>query len=323
MPEREAMPGLRVIIADGASGDGSVALLENWVNTHGHSDWITVLPLRMNGGFGWAHNQVMLRVMRSDNPPAFFYLLNPDTILEYGAVAAMRRLFDQDGKVGCVGSQMINGQGGLQPAGFRLANIRTEFARGAHTDILVRLQLAKHPVIRPDSDKSGIEAVSGASFMIRTAALDDVGLFDTGFFLYSEEFEWMNRFRADGWTIAHEPQSRVHHVGGAATKLSRDQKVLARSARPFYWYQSQRRSLYRTLGATRARLAGLAWFLGYLLVAWPRALLSRDARKRLVKNEGRDMLRAWLENDRFDRQAFIPFPGDPIDQPPAWITRQR
>lgn len=320
--EREAMSGFRVTVADGGSGDGSVEALEEWIASKGYNDWIRVLPLSINGGFGWAHNQVMMRALQSDNPPGFIYLLNPDTILEPGAILALRRAFSRDCQTGCVGSQMINSQGGLQPAGFRLANIRTEFARGAHTDILVRLFFAKPSLVYLAAGTSEIEAVSGASFMIRAAALGEVGLFDTGFFLYFEEFEWMKRFRARGWKIAHEPFSRVHHVGGAATKLSRDREVLARSARPFYWYQSQRRYLYRTLGVTRARLAGLAWFLGYVLVAWPRALLSRNVRHRLVKNEGRDMLRAWVADERFDRRAFVPFPLDPIDQPPAWHARQ-
>ncbi|MDC8753596.1 glycosyltransferase family 2 protein [Erythrobacter sp. sf7] len=321
--ERAAAPGFRVIVADGHSDDGSVETLAKWISESGHAHWIRVLPLGMNGGFGWAHNQVMLRALQSDNPPAFIYFLNPDTVLETGAIAALRRAFDQDPEVGCVGSQMINGEGGLQPAGFRLATVRTEFARGAHTDMLVRMLLAKHPLVAADGDKRDIEAVSGASFMVRVDALHRVGLFDTGFFLYFEEFEWMRRFRAHSWKIAHEPMSRVHHIGGVATKLSRDRKILAQSPRPFFWYQSQRRYLYRTLGGTRAKLAGMAWFLGYLLIAWPRALLSRGVRSRLVKNEGRDMLRTWLASDRFDRQAFIPFPTDPIDEPPAWMKRQK
>lgn len=322
LAEREQLPGLRVTIADCASGDGSVVALEEWITSKGYADWITVLPLGINGGFGWAHNQIMMRALQSDNPPSFIYLLNPDTVLEPGAILALRRRFDKDHQIGCVGSQLINVEKGLQPAGFRLANVRTEFARGARTAMLARLLFAKHPIIDVDDDTSEIEAVSGASFMIRTTAVDEVGLLDTGFFLYFEEFEWMRRFRAHGWRIAHEPKSRVHHIGGAATKLSRDRKILAQSPRPFYWYQSQRRYLYRTLGTTRARLAGLAWFLGYLVVGLPRALLSRNVRLRLVKNEGRDMLRAWLPSERFDRQAFIPFPGDPIDQPPAWQTRK-
>ena len=319
--ERKAIPNFRVIVADGDSGDGSVEALKEWVSANKCANWVSVLPLNINGGFGWAHNQIMMRALQSASPPAFIYLLNPDTALEPGAVLALRSAFDRDRHMGCVGSQMINIEGGLQPAGFRLAHIRSEFARGAHTYALLRLLFAKPPLVEATDNTSEIEAVSGASFMVRTAALGEVGLFDTGFFLYFEEFEWMHRFRAQGWRIAHEPMSRVHHVGGAATKLSQDRKVFARSGRPFYWYQSQRRYLYRTLGVTRARTAGLAWFLGYILIAFPRALLSPKVRARLVRNEGWDMFRAWISRERFDCQPCIAFPGDPIDQPPGWQAR--
>ena len=320
--ERKYISSFRVIVADGNSGDGSVDALEEWITSNNYADWIEVLPLNFNGGFGWAHNQVMLRALQSNNPPDYIHLLNPDTVIERGAVLALRSAFDRDRQIGCVGSQMINMKNGLQPAGFRLANIRTEFARGAHTYILIRLFLAKMPLIDAVDDTSQIEAVSGASFMVRTAALREVGLFDTGFFLYFEEFEWMSRFRAKGWVIAHEPLSRVHHVGGAATKLSQDREVLVRSPRPFYWYQSQRRYLYRTLGVIRARMAGLAWFVGYALIAFPRATFSRKVRMRLVKNELWDTFRAWTARDSFDHRPYVTFPGDPIDQPPGWQARK-
>ncbi|MEM6857719.1 MAG: glycosyltransferase family 2 protein [Pseudomonadota bacterium] len=320
--EREQLPGLKVVVADGASGDNSIEFIQSWIENEQHGDWITLLPLAINGGFGWAHNQVILRALQADTPPRFIHILNPDTVIEPSAVASLRRAFDNDPKAGAIGSQMINAEGGLQPAGFRLAGLRTEFARGANAGRIARLLGAKDTVIRPDEDTAAIEAVSGASFMVRATALSDVGLFDTGFFLYFEEFEWMGRFKRGGWKVAHEPRSRVHHAGGAATKLSRDRKVLAQSARPFYWYQSQRRFLYRTLGSKGARAAGAAWFLGHFLIALPRAFFSATVRRRMVKNEGRDMLRAWLVGERFDRQSHVLSPADPIDEPPAWQARQ-
>ena len=320
--EREQLPGLKVVVADGASDDNSVDLIQNWIDNEQHGEWITLLPLSMNGGFGWAHNQVILRALQADTPPDFIHLLNPDTVIELNAVSSLRRAFDGDPKLGAIGSQMINSEGGLQPAGFRLAEIRTEFARGANAGSLARLLGAQDTVIRPNENTTAIEAVSGASFMVRVAALYEVGLFDTGFFLYFEEFEWMRRFRLNGWKVAHEPGSQVHHIGGAATKLSRDRKVLAQSARPFYWYQSQRRFLYRTLGPKGAMAAGLAWFFGHFLIALPRAFFSATVRRQMVRDEGRDMLRAWLAGERFDRQSHVSFPTDPIDQPPAWQARQ-
>lgn len=323
LAEKERLPGLQVVVADGASDDDSVGELQSWISANGCGDWISVLPLPINGGFGWAHNQIMLQRLFSDNPPGFIHLLNPDTRLEPGAISALREVFDSDPRIACAGSQLINETGGLQPAGFHLPNIRTELARGARATRIATMLGASDPVIPPTGTLQQVPAVSGASFMVRVPALHQVGLFDHGFFLYFEEFEWMHRFVQHGWKIVQEPRSRVHHIGGASTKLSRDSKVLARAPRPFYWYQSQRRCLYRLHGPFRARLAALAWFAGYLFVALPRSAVSSDFRSKCVKNEASDMLRAWLTSERFDRQAFIPFPGDPIDQSPAWQARQK
>lgn len=315
------MPGLRLVIADGASGDGSSEIIQAWIDANKYAAWISVLPLTANGGFGWAHNQLMLRALRSNNPPDFIYLLNPDTRIEPGAILALREAFDKDPRIACAGSQLINQAGEHQPAGFRLPGVRTEFARGARAPSLARALFARNTVIEPQSTIQEVHAVSGASFMVRCAALHDTGLFDHGFFLYFEELEWMFRFRRHGWKIVHEPASRVHHIGGAATKLSRDRDELSRTSRPFYWYQSQRRCLYRTLGPLRAKLAGIAWFLGFGAIAIPLSAISGRFRSRLIKNEARDMIQAWQSPDRFERRAFIAFPGDPIDQPPAWLNR--
>lgn len=321
LSEKEQLPGLRVVIADGASGDGSVGELRDWIVANDCSDWISVLPLAINGGFGWAHNQVILRSLDADNPPTFIYLLNPDTRLEPGAVAALLAVFDRDPRIACAGSQLINESGGLQPAGFHLPNIRTELARGGHAVRIAKVLGAPDPVISATGTLQMLPAVSGASFMVRAASLQQVGLFDDGFFLYFEEFEWMNRFAKHGWKIVHVPQSRVHHIGGAATKLSRDSNELARAARPFYWYESQRRCLYRLHGPGRARIAFLAWLVGYILFALPRAAVSKSFRSKLAKNELRDMLRAWITSEAFERKEQISFPGAPVGKPPAWRQR--
>jgi GT2 family glycosyltransferase len=321
LPHKECIPDLQVVVADGASDDGSVSKIQNWISENGFGDWISVLPLEINGGFGWAHNQIMLRSLSSVNRPDFVYLLNPDTRLEPGAIAALRTAFNRDPRIACVGSQLINETGGLQPAGFHLPDIRTELARGARAIRVAKMLGAPDPVIPPTGAHQEVPAVSGASFMVRVDALEQVGLFDHGFFLYFEEFEWMHRFASRGWKIVHEPRSRVHHIGGAATKLSRDRRALAREPRPFYWYESQRRCLYRLHDAFRARLAALAWFLGYVLVTLPRAAVSRNFRSKLVKNEARDMLRAWSAREAFERQAHVTFLGDPVGEPPAWQHR--
>ncbi len=83
---RAEFPDLRLVIADGFSQDDSVERLEAGVAGSDLAEWVTVLPLAVNGGFGWANNQAMLRLMQSDSPPDYIYLLNPDTQVTPGAV---------------------------------------------------------------------------------------------------------------------------------------------------------------------------------------------------------------------------------------------
>jgi N-acetylglucosaminyl-diphospho-decaprenol L-rhamnosyltransferase len=61
-----------------------------------------------------------------------------------------------------------------------------------------------------------VEWVMGACMLVRRAAVEDVGLLDEAFFLFSEETDWQYRMRASGWKTLFCPEAEVVHVGGAA-----------------------------------------------------------------------------------------------------------
>src|SRR6266545_3959790 len=48
------------------------------------------------------------------------------------------------------------------------------------------------------------------------AAIDEVGLLDERFFLFSEETDWCYRFRRAGWQVLFTPDAEFAHVYGAA-----------------------------------------------------------------------------------------------------------
>ncbi len=60
-----------------------------------------------------------------------------------------------------------------------------------------------------------VDWLSGAALLVRREAADAVGLFDEAFFMFSEEVDWMTRFRAAGWKVLFYPGAEVVHVGGA------------------------------------------------------------------------------------------------------------
>ncbi len=316
--ERALLPGLRAVVADGCSGDGSADTLAAAMTHPDFEGWAEFLPLPINGGFGWANNQIMLRLLQSDNPPDFFHLLNPDARITPGAVKALYDRMMADPQCGAVGSQLIDGDGNMQVGAFRDFGIRHELARGAHTHALLRLLGAKDIAVPPSAKAHPADWVSGASVMIRSAALRETGLFDDSFFLYFEETELMRRLRRGGWSVWYEPASKVEHEGGASTQLARTKSALARTGRPLYWYESQKRLMFRTMTTAGAWAALAAWLIGRLIFAL-RLMTGTSRDRSVVKNETRDTLKIWFRRSRLDRERHPVRWDSPLGLPPAWM----
>ena len=79
---------------------------------------------------------------------------------------------------------------------------------------------------RSDDEEQDVDWLVGACLCVRAQAAREVGLFDEGYFLYSEELDWCRRFQAAGWRIVYLPTAQVSHVEGASASqdlLRRDQ----------------------------------------------------------------------------------------------------
>ncbi len=53
----------------------------------------------------------------------------------------------------------------------------------------------------------------GSVLLVRSTALEEVGPFDEGYFLYAEETDWQQRARRLGWRVARCPAVVASHVG--------------------------------------------------------------------------------------------------------------
>jgi GT2 family glycosyltransferase len=58
----------------------------------------------------------------------------------------------------------------------------------------------------------------GAVWLVRRAAVEEVGGADDAFFLFSEETDWAYRFRAAGWKLLFFPGAGATHVYAASHK---------------------------------------------------------------------------------------------------------
>ena len=315
---RVAIPGLKVVVVDGGSGDGSAEQIAKAIASKGQTDWVTALPLDTNGGFAFANNRAVLHLAAKGETPETIALINPDARVRPGALEAMVALLDREGAAGAVGAQLVHEDGRRQASAFHFPSLRGEFCRGLGISLVDRL--LGHPPSRIDvSVASRVPWVTGAAVVFRTSALQAAGLFDEGFFLYFEETDLMRRLNAAAWDIWHEPAARVVHDGGAATQIRDPETGLPKKQRlPRYWYASRRRYFALAGGATYAFACGLAWLGGYTAGSMVRFILRKKGTGPL--RPIRDFVQFGLWPKSTDVEyAFLKF-GMQGPSTPAWMS---
>jgi N-acetylglucosaminyl-diphospho-decaprenol L-rhamnosyltransferase len=316
-PEREAVPGLRAILVDGGSGDGSGEALSRVVRETDLAGWARVMPLAINGGFGWANNQAILSLLAEAEPPEHILLLNPDAEIVPGAVARLLAVMDRHPRCAAVGSQLLEADGSGSGSAFRFPSVLREFARGLRTPGLTE-RIGIRPLVAP-AEPAEVDWVTGACVLLRTAALREVGLFDSGFFLYFEEVELMTRLRRAGWTIRHEPASTVRHIGGASTGVtSRVTQPRVGPPLPGYWFEARRRFFALTRGRAAVPAANVAWLIGHWCFLARRAAgLARGHVPNL--REARDLFAHGLLARARDAEPAPTSADSPPGVAPAWM----
>lgn len=299
--EKRQMPKLRVIVVDGGSADDSAEQICAAARGPEYRDWVSVLPLAINGGFGWANNQAILKLAREDRSPEYIHLLNPDAQVVEDAVGALIGEMQDHPECGAAGSLVLRPGGKPAASAFRFPSPGRELINAAGSERLGRL-LGISPTVMAPGQSTAVDWVSGASVLLRVDALRAAGLFDDGFFLYFEEVELMHRLRQNGWTTRHVPDSRVVHIEGASTGVGVSAPVL-----PPYWFESRERYFALTGGSRALAAANLARRAGGTI--------------RKVKDLGRA--------GQAERTAVKPFKpavpsfskwGDELGKPPAWMA---
>ena len=279
---------LSVFIGDADSQDGSVDLIQNYIAQEA-LDWATCFDIGRNGGFAYGNNAIVERFVQPDPSFDYVHFLNPDTYIRPGAVHALVEFLQTHPRVAISGSRLEDPDGTPRAYGFRDPGPWREFFRGARFSVLDRLFPSGSVKIADLDHTRRVDWVTGASFMMRRAVLDEVGLMDAGYFLYFEETDLMRRTRAAGYEVWHVAESRVVHLAGQSTGVRSDS---ARASAPpplsQVWLASRARYLRKfhgNFGLVRANMCFLAGDLLYRL--------HRRLRARPVENPP-NMWRAYL-----------------------------
>ncbi len=78
-------PEIRVVVVEGGSGDDSADRLREGIAQRGYGGWVTLDVRESNAGFAGGNNAAIVPAMAEVPPPAYVWLLNPDTVVRAGA----------------------------------------------------------------------------------------------------------------------------------------------------------------------------------------------------------------------------------------------
>jgi N-acetylglucosaminyl-diphospho-decaprenol L-rhamnosyltransferase len=171
--------------------------------------------------------------------PRFVYFLNPDTELLPNSLWTLYRAIEADDRVGVVGPQLLYGDGLRQSTRRRFPGRLTGFfestwlGRSWPDNPWARRY---HVADWPDNVRQDVDWLVGAAFIVRWSALAQVGGFDEGFFMYSEEMDLCKRLKEAGWRIVYDPGSIViHYEGRSSEQISTRRHILFNQSKVRYY----------------------------------------------------------------------------------------
>jgi GT2 family glycosyltransferase len=215
---REHPPGgpMTVQVVDNASGDGTAEMVEREFGE------VRLRVSDRNIGFAAANNLAI----RDGNAP-YVLVLNPDTRITAGALDRLLELMEAHPELGMCGPRLELDDGSFDHAARRSFPTPLS-ALGHFTGVGRRRESGAIAAYRaPEVEAGPVDAVNGAFMLIRRAALDEVGAFDEGYWMYMEDLDLSYRFAQAGWVSWYEPGVTVIHVKAGTTGPDRGPRLNA------------------------------------------------------------------------------------------------
>jgi GT2 family glycosyltransferase len=200
-----------VVVVDNASADGSGEMVRT------EFPWVDLISSPRNGGFAFGNNQALPHTSGEA-----ILLLNPDTVIPSGGIAALFDRLRAHPEAGIIGPRLLRPDGSMHLACrrsfptpsiafYRLSGLSRIFARSP--------RFARYNLTYVDPRLAiEVDSVCGACMLVRRSVVERIGLLDERFFMYGEDLDWCLRTRREGWTVRYEPSIVVHHQHGAASR---------------------------------------------------------------------------------------------------------
>jgi N-acetylglucosaminyl-diphospho-decaprenol L-rhamnosyltransferase len=273
--------GHEVIVVDSASTDGTADL------AHERFPEARVLALEENRGYGTALNAGLELASRP-----YLLLMNADAWPRVDAIEALVEFARNEPDVGVVGPRLLNVDGTLQPSvrGFPTPwRLATEYFFLRWFAPRTRLLNAFYGAGFDHRSQRDADFLVGAVLLVPRAVVDEIGAFDTDFFMFNEEVDFCYRVRQRGLRVCFFPTAEFVHVGGASTRLAWS-RMYREQLRSHLRFQAKHHGYGRAERARRLMLWAMR--LRGFVFRGDRRRVSREAASYLAQGDAATLLDA-------------------------------
>jgi GT2 family glycosyltransferase len=185
-----------IVVVDNHSSDESIALLRN------NFPDTSILQNSKNLGFAKGNN-LGARYLLSLGCDALHFV-NPDVLINEESCSALLETLNRIPRAGCVGGVAFNNEGiSRMVARTRPTPLEKLILYGPLHRIPGLEKYHGRHFLDPETlcDGQSVYAITGACFLFRAAAFEEIGGFDESTFLYEEEFIIAERLKRLGWLV--------------------------------------------------------------------------------------------------------------------------
>jgi GT2 family glycosyltransferase len=209
-------PNFRVIVVDNASTDGSAARLKEALA----DPRVELLVNDKNEGYAGGNNRGIERALAAVDD--YILVLNNDTIVQSGCLTALVAAMQSDPSIGIAGCPLL----GIGPGSPSVYGWRANLYIG---DCYQWFDGPQRPRF------GEVDCILGAAMLIRAETLRQIGLFDSRFFLFVEDWEICFRARRAGYKVTLVPNAGVQHLAGQASRHVRPMAVFYATRNRIWW----------------------------------------------------------------------------------------
>ncbi len=272
----------RVIVVDNGSTDGSPDFVKE------RYPWVSLIVLPENRGYAAALNAGIVKAV--EQGANYVFALNNDTVVEKDAIATLVDVMASDESIAIAAPKILYHD---HPA--------TIYRLGDRIYPWLPLPLAFGQGWSDRPRFSGVmefDYVTGCAMLVRTSLFLEIGLFDTGFFMYYEDADFCRRARRRSHRIVCVGDAVIYHKASLSAKKIGGSIVKTRARNRVRFYRRYRHGPHPWL--TYVALA--------LVAAWRSffGLLTRQGH--LVKQYLQGLREGWQESPppvRYDRASEV------------------